>query len=65
MKPEVRESIGVGDRTEDNVVIVKNRKGWWSVPWRIPLPWWFTVYNGEQGKWLQIWKIAEVHESSK
>ena len=65
MKPEVRESIGVGDRTEDDVDIVENRKGWWSVPLCIPFPWWFTVYNGEEGKCLQVWKIAEVHESSK
>ena len=41
MKPEVRKSIGLRDRTEDGVDILKDRKRW-CAPWRIPFPWWFT-----------------------
>jgi hypothetical protein len=62
VEPEVRDSIGLGDRTEDDVDIVEDRKGW-CVPWCPSVV--FTVYNGVEGKYLQVWKIAEVHESSK
>ena len=29
VKPEVRDSIGLGNRTEDDVDIAKDRKGWY------------------------------------
>ena len=65
MKPEVRDSIGLGDRTEDGVDILEDRKGWWYAHWCILSPWWFAVYNAKERKCLQVWKITEVHESSK
>ena len=58
VEPEVGDSIELGDRSEDYVDIVEDRK-WWCVPW------WITVYNGVEGKYMEVWKIAEVHESSK
>ena len=50
IKPEVSNSIGLGDRTEDNVDIEEDRK-----EWCIPFPTWFlTVYNDVESKYLQV-----------
>ena len=53
VEPEVRDSIGLGNRTEDDVDIVEDLKGWC-------FPKCFTVYNCMEGKYLQVWKIIEV-----
>ena len=50
---EVRNYIGLRDRTKDDVYIAEDRKGC------------FTVYNSVEGKYVQVWKIAKVYESSK
>ena len=46
---EVPDSIGLGDRTEDTFDIEEDRKGWC-----IRLTWFLTVYNGVEGKYLQV-----------
>ena len=58
-EPKVRDYIGLGDCTKDNVDIMEDRKAWCD------LRWCFTVYNGVEGKYVQVWKIAEVHEFRK
>ena len=58
VESEVCDSIGLGDRTKDDVDIVEDPKGWC-------VPWCFKVYNGVQGKCEQVWNIAEVHEFRK
>ena len=50
---EVRNYIGLRDRTKDDVYIAEDRKGC------------FIVYNSVEGKYVQVWKIAKVYESSK
>jgi hypothetical protein len=55
---EVRDSIGLGNRTEDDVDIVEDRRRWC-------FPSFFTVYSGAERKCMQIWKFAEVDELSK
>ena len=62
VEPEVRDSIGVGNHTEGDVDIVEGRKGWHVPP---SSPWFFTVYSGGKGKYMQIWNFAEVDEFSK
>ena len=51
---EVRDSIGIGDRTEDDVDIEEDHKG-------RCVPRCFTVYNGVERKYVQVCQIAEVH----
>jgi hypothetical protein len=59
VEAEVRDSIGLGDRTQDDVNIVEG----WCVPWSFL--WVFAIYNGGEGKYMQVWKFAEVDEFSK
>ena len=58
LEREVRNSIRLGDLTEDGIDIAEDRKRWCVL-------WCITVYNDVEGKYVQVWKIAEVHESSK
>jgi len=53
-EPEVRDFIRPGYRTEDSANIVEDCG-----------PQCVTVDNGAEGKYVQVRKIAEVHESSK
>ena len=54
VEPEVRDFIRPGYRTEDSANIVEDCG-----------PQCVTVDNGAEGKYVQVRKIAEVHESSK
>ena len=63
VEPEVRVFIGLGYRTEDDVNIVEHPRGWCILRCFM---WCFTANNGiVKGKYEQVWKIAEIHESSK
>ena len=57
---EVRDSIRVRDRTEDDIDIVEDRNGW-CVPSYFPS--FFTVHSGQKRKYMQVWKFAEIDES--
>ena len=57
MEPEVRDFIRLGYCTEDEVDIVEDRL--WCAQWCV------TCDMGGEGKYVQVWKITEVHEPSK
>ena len=54
VEPEVRDFFRPGYGTEDSANIVKDHG-----------PQCFTFDNGAEGKYVQVRKIAEVHETSK
>ena len=63
VEPEACVFIGLGYRTEDDVKIVEHRREW-CILWCFTRC--FTANNGVvEGKYAQVWTIAEIHESSK
>ena len=58
VEQEVSDFIGPAYRTEDEVNIMEDR-GPWCVPGCV------TIDSGAEGQYVQVRKIAEVHESSK